>query len=304
MKVLPADITFGLTISRLRALTAVAEEGTYAAAARRLSLSHSAIAQQIREMEAAFGLRLFDRAQGRLIPTPVGQELCEIGERVLDAEREAARVVARRDMAGRARLRVGLGNSMPGMEIIASVMAAHGGLSVNLRSGSHSEILAAVLRRDVDVGVLPDVPGDTRFRRLAVLRQEVVAIVSPSSAFAGQPRVSLPSLAETALIFRSRGSSTQRVVDRAFRLAGLAPDPRLVADTRDAVFEAVAAGVGVGFMWRYGSHRNDLVRRITVDGMGAPVEETVFALTDERNPLVDLFFHAAERFSRMSFQPL
>lgn len=58
--------------------------------------------------------------------------------------------------------------------------------------------------------------------------------------------------------------------------------------------EAVAVGIGVGFMWRHGSVRSDMVRRIRVPEFGPGAEECVFALSDERNPVVDLFFLAAE----------
>jgi len=296
MKQMVAATVPGLTISRLRALTAVADEGSYAAAARRLGLSHTAVAQQIRDLEQVFGQTIFVRTNGRLLPSPVGRELCEIGERILDAEREAARIVGRRDASGRVNLRVGLGNSMPGMAIIAAVCQAHPSLAVTLQSGSHSAILAAVQRREVDVGVLPDVPRDPRFRRQPLLRQEVVAISSVRSGLPEGTVMPLADLMHWPLIFRSSGSSTQRVVAAALARSGLAPMPRLVADTRDAVFEAVVAGVGIGFMWRHGTASTDLVRRLSVPELSKPVEETVFSLTDERNPTTDLFFLAAAQF--------
>jgi hypothetical protein len=42
--------------------------------------------------------------------------------------------------------------------------------------------------------------------------------------------------------------------------------------------------------------RTDTVRRLDVPDLGSPVEEVVFALKEERNPLVDLFFNAAETY--------
>ncbi len=296
MKQTVAATVPGLTISRLRALTAVADEGSFSAAARRLGLSHTAVAQQIRDLEQVFGQTIIDRSNRRLRPSPVGRELCEIGERILDAEREAARIVGRRDASGRVTLRVGLGNSMPGMAIIAAVCQAHPSLAVTLHSGSHSAIMAAVQRREVDVGVLPDVPRDPRFRRQPVLQQEVVAIASVRLGLAEGTEMPLAELIQQPLIFRTSGSSTQRVVDAALLRAGLTPMPRLVADTRDAVFEAVAAGVGIGFMWRHGTASTDLVRRLKVPELSKRVEETVFSLTDERNPTTDLFFLAAAQF--------
>ncbi len=283
-----------LSLARLRALNAVAEAGSFSGAARRLGLSHSAVSQQIREFEAAQGITLFERVRGTLHPTPLCQELTEIGARVIEAERDAARILQRRDASGKHRLRVGLGNSMPGIAIAGRMAQNHPTVSITVESGSHQDIMAAVLRREVDVAVLPDVPGDPRFRRFSVLEQVVVAIVGPNSLHASRSEARLAELAREPLIFRSRGSSTQKVVDRAFRQANLHPEPRLTADTRDAVYEAVAVGLGVGFMWRHGTCRADLVHRIALPEIRSAAEEVVFALADERNSLVDLFFVAAE----------
>ena len=288
----------GLSPARLRAISAVAEQGSYAAAGRSLGISHAAVSEQIRTMEAEHGIRLFERIGGTLRPTPVCLELTDIGQRIRDAEQDAARVLERRNAQGRPQLRLGLGNSMPGIAIAGNLLARQPGLSISVESGSHQHILGAVLRRDVEVAVLPDIPPDPRFRRRPVLTQEVVAIVAADGPLAKLQRVSLADLSGLPLVFRSRGSSTQKAVDRAFRRAGLSPEPRLVADTRDAVYEAVALGIGVGFMWRHGTFRNDTVRRLHVPEMQGEVEEVAFALADERNEMVDFFFAAAEAYSQ------
>ncbi|MGL6211097.1 MAG: LysR family transcriptional regulator, partial [Paracoccaceae bacterium] len=69
------------------------------------------------------------------------------------------------------------------------------------------------------------------------------------------------------------------------------------ADTRDAVYEAVASGIGVGFMWRAGTARTDMVRRITVADIGRAVDEVVFALADDRNEMIDMIFAVASEVS-------
>lgn len=298
MKAVIADTRRLLSRARLRAISAVGEEGSFAAAGRLLGLSHTAISQQIREMEAEHGLRLFERSHGVLRPTPICQELTDIGQRILDAEKDAARILERRDETGMQRLRVGLGNAMPGIAIAGQMLSQHKAISISVESGSHQEILGAVLRRKVDVAVLPDIPADRRFRRLPVVSQQVVAIVGAQSPYSSRSTITLLDLANEPLIFRSRGSSTQKVVDRAFRMAALTPVPQLIADTRDAVYEAVSLGIGIGFMWRHGTMRTDTVNRLEIPDLGPAVEEVVFALKEERNPLVDLFFNAAETHRR------
>jgi DNA-binding transcriptional LysR family regulator len=82
------------------------------------------------------------------------------------------------------------------------------------------------------------------------------------------------------------------MVDRAFRRAGLEPVPFLVLDTRDGVYEAVANGLGTGFMWRYGTGRADAVRRLRL-AEGTRHDEVAFALAAESGPLIEEFLATA-----------
>ena len=101
------------------------------------------------------------------------------------------------------------------------------------------------------------------------------------------------------LIRRTEPSGLRRrLVDSAFRKAGLSPRPRLVLDTRDAVYEAVVNRMGVGFMWRHGTGRTDAIRRIGVIGIAPPCAESVFRLQGPADTLVTAFFAAARAFHR------
>ena len=278
-----------LTSARLRAVNAVAQSGAFAAAARRLGVTQPAVAQNVRDLEAAYGVRLFERRGGRLEPTPLCLELCAVTERIEGLEDEARRLLDRQSALDGGEIRIGLGNSMPGMALIGRFQRAYASVEVGVELGSHEQIVRAVLNRRVDVGVLPDVPADGRFLRETLIEQEVVAIAHPDHQAAAEPRLDCAGLMRHRLIFRSEGSSTQRVVDRAFRRAGLAPRPAMVLDTRDGVYEAVANGLGVGFMWRHGTGRSDVIRRIPVAEMARRYEEMAFRLDEPARPVVRAF---------------
>lgn len=95
---------------------------------------------------------------------PVAVERCAIGGRIAEAEREAEAVFARRAPSGNRCLRLGPRNSMPGAAHIGAVIARHRVLSISVRVRVHNGTAGAVLKRDVGVGVLPNVPGASRTR--------------------------------------------------------------------------------------------------------------------------------------------
>ena len=64
-------------LTALRAFAALAETGSAVAAGERLNVSHAAISQQLKTLEAHMGVTLVDRSGRQLALTPEGQRLAE-----------------------------------------------------------------------------------------------------------------------------------------------------------------------------------------------------------------------------------
>ncbi len=72
-----------LTLDQMRVLVAVAETGSFSAAARKLGRVQSAISQAVQAMESALQLTLFDRARKTPALTDVGRAILEDARAVL-----------------------------------------------------------------------------------------------------------------------------------------------------------------------------------------------------------------------------
>jgi LysR family glycine cleavage system transcriptional activator len=83
----------------LRALETAARHRSYSRAAEELGVTHSAVSQQIRRLEAELGARLFDRRGNAMIPTSEADRLAAALRRGFDLLTDA--VAEFRDSAGR-----------------------------------------------------------------------------------------------------------------------------------------------------------------------------------------------------------
>lgn len=283
-----------LTAARMRAFNAVVDEGNYSAAARRLGMSQPAVSQAIQDLEKSFSVKLFERRGRFLVPTHLALELAPISSEIGRLE-DAARVLLQRsERLETGVLRVGLGSLMPGMAIIGAFQKRFPNIQVQVEYAIFSDIIDAVMAGRADLGILPDVPKDGRFRTKICLSQEVVALIPHGHPLASSATVALADLMDERLIFQKRGSATQKVVDKAFRKADLSPYASLVLETGGEVYEAVANGLGIGFLWRYGTSRRDGARRVPVAEIDVLYEEVVFRRADQANPIVDMFFDATD----------
>lgn len=89
----------------LEELVAIAENGTFAAAARKLRRSTSHVSRAIAQLEHRTGGTLLHRTTRQVSLTAAGRELAERGRRIID-ERDAALAVASGDIGARGSLRI------------------------------------------------------------------------------------------------------------------------------------------------------------------------------------------------------
>ena len=92
-----------LTLDQMRVLVAVAETGSFSAAARRLGRVQSAISQAVQAMEATLGVPLFDRSTKTPTLTDAGAAIVADARAIVDQRQRAARARAehRRGRRGR-----------------------------------------------------------------------------------------------------------------------------------------------------------------------------------------------------------
>ena len=97
------------TLRQLRMLLAAVDAGSISAAARLLNVTQPAATQQLRLLERGLGVRLLERARGKVVPTPAGEALLVAARRAQDAVDDVISA-ARRLRAGEAgRVRIGTG---------------------------------------------------------------------------------------------------------------------------------------------------------------------------------------------------
>ncbi|WP_111768108.1 LysR substrate-binding domain-containing protein [Nakamurella deserti] len=234
---------------RLRLLTQFADRGTVRAVAAALSLSPSAVSQQLTVLEREARATLLDRHGRRLVLTPDGARLVEHAREILD------RIdVAERDLAGRGAAPVGpvriaaFSSALSALIIpaLARLAAAHPLLEPSTVESEPHESVPALLRGECDLAVVAEV-GDAPLPRGApmvtvpLVTDRLVTVVSTDRA----APAGLAELAESPWVLDSASSYLSDLVLRRCRQAGF--EPRVVARYRSfgMMLQHVEAGTAV-----------------------------------------------------------
>ena len=96
-----------MNFTQIRSFNAVAELGSFTAAAKRLNVSQSAISEQIREAEAKFKIKLFLRKGNGISLTEYGKKLFDITNGINDIHEQAINLLGSAKNLTSGTLRIG-----------------------------------------------------------------------------------------------------------------------------------------------------------------------------------------------------
>jgi DNA-binding transcriptional LysR family regulator len=256
-----------MDVERLRLLRELAERGTVHAAAQAMSLTPSAVSQQLKILQREARVTLLEPDGRRVRLTDAGRVLVARTDEVL-----AALDRAHADMDGfrttpRGRVRVALFPSGAAMLLAGLITrAAAIGVEVLGRDIDQPAANALALLADFDVVVVHRDARDTtelspRVDTTLLLREPFDVLLPPDHRLAARGKVALRELADESWIGVEGGLVVDDVLRSLASISGV--QPRIVQRVNDfrVVEELVLAGVGVALMPRYALVLRDLVRK-------------------------------------------
>ncbi|MFO1326608.1 MAG: LysR substrate-binding domain-containing protein [Rubrivivax sp.] len=239
-----------LNLDRLRTLLAVADLGSFAAAAQALHLAPPTVTLHVAQLERRLDAQLLLRRRARVVPTALGQALIERARRLL-AEADELLEGVRLQRAGRAaRVRLGastgvLAHLLP--QALQRLQREHPGLDVQVAVLTSAETLARLATGRLDLGLVALPQRPPAGVQLQPWRRDPVRAFVPAAW--DVPRQATPAwLAARPLILNDTSTQLARLTNEWFARAGLHPRARIELNYNDAIKSLVAAGYGAALL--------------------------------------------------------
>jgi DNA-binding transcriptional LysR family regulator len=244
-----------MELRQLTYFVAVAETGSYHAAAERLHIAQPALWQQVQRLQHELGIALFERAGRRIRLTHVGALLLEPARHALA---ETARVRATADdlRSGRTGV-VAIACYTPHLErflarVIGQFEKAHPEIRLEIHefAATRGEVeaipgsMAELMDGSVDIALGPrPLAGIEGFK---VDESTVVALVSRDHLWAQRSQIQISDLRDQPLLLiASRDSFSRSAIERACHMEGFEPTIKLTSASPRALTRLAEEGVGV-----------------------------------------------------------
>lgn len=237
-------------LDELAIFVAIVDEGSLAAAGRKLRHSPPAVTRALAELEERVGARLIERTTRRSRPTEAGRRLADHARQLLAGYDTVVGAPAAETVRGVLRVTAPLVFGRRHLTpIVASFLDAHPGIRIDLvLSDKNLHLVDDELDVALRIGELAD--SSLVVRRVGEVRRVVIA---SASYLAARPPLRTPAdLAHHDIVFTS-----SRPAPLAWRFAGrprarmVRVVPRLIVNDVDASLLAVRAGRGVGRFLSY-----------------------------------------------------
>lgn len=239
-----------LNLDQLRTLVAIADLGTFSAAARALHLAQPTVSLHISELEARLGAQLVLRGGRSVLPTAAGAVLVERARRLLRDADEAADAVKRHveGRVGRVRLGTSTGIVVHLLPRVLELMArTHPGIDVEVSILGSTEAMERVGLGTLDVGLVSTPQPARRELLLSHWRSDPMMAFLPAG-WQAPKRITPPWLMDKPLIFNDSTTHMYRLTMEWFAAAGHTPRARIELNYNEAMKSLVAAGYGAALL--------------------------------------------------------
>ncbi len=220
----------------LRTFVAIADSGSFTAAAKAVSRTQSAVSMQIKRLEETIGSALFVRAGRSISLTADGESLLGYARRILRLQDQALARLAEPSMAGR--VRIGAPDDYV-TQFMPGILARFAGSHPNVQVGLHCEP-SAVLNDQLDRGELDlaIVTTSPRYADSVAVRNEPVIWATSATHEVHQEIPLRLALFQPPCILREWALSALDDLQWPYRIAYVSP-------SQAGLFAAVQAGLAV-----------------------------------------------------------
>jgi len=239
-----------VTLKQLRAFCAAARHLSFAKAAEELHLTPPAVTMQIKELESAVGLPLFDRVAKTVRLTVSGEYLLVYARRVLATLKDADDAMARLRGAETGRITIGMVSTakyfLP--RLLAKFRAEHRGVEMQLTVGNREQLVRQLHDNEVDLAVMGRPPRELDTRAEPFAAHPLAVVASTEHPLAGRRDIPPLALADEEFIVREPGSGTRAAMEHFFRENRVSPPQVMEMASNETIKQAVIANMGLAFL--------------------------------------------------------
>ncbi|MGC7838184.1 LysR substrate-binding domain-containing protein [Pseudomonas wayambapalatensis] len=238
-----------MEMRQLKIFCAVAELGSFTAAAVRINTVQSNVTMRIKELEAELKRELFIRRKSGVVLTVAGETFLGYARRILQLTEESRSALLDTGVPN-GPLRLGSMETTAAIrlpKILTRYREQHPDVQLSLLTGTTAELIKAIESHRIDGAFVGGFHQNPMLAQQEVFSEELVLVSSDQFDSLDTLMARMPS--QTVLVFRS-GCFYRSTLENWFYRMGLVPNQIMEMGSLDGILTCVSAGMGVTLLPR------------------------------------------------------
>lgn len=271
-------MSMNFDLADLRAFVAVAELNSFRAAAESIHLSQPALSRRVEKLEAALGIRLFDRTTRSVSLTAVGRDFSKKARALLDDLEDS--LLSMREVA----------SSQVGEVVIACIPSAvyyflpqvlkeyhaqYPRIRVRILDDGANAVLESVSRGEADFGISIIGTQEPEIEFQSILSESFVVACRSDHPIAVKRQVTWGELDQYDYMTVDKSSGNRLLLDNALATAKARPSWRYEARHISTLVGMVEAGLGIAVVPRLSMPMGKHPTLVSIPLVEPSVERTV-----------------------------
>ncbi|MDF0733192.1 LysR substrate-binding domain-containing protein [Pseudomonas entomophila] len=233
-----------MEMRQLKIFCAVAELGSFTAAAAKINTVQSNVTMRIKELESELDRELFIRRKSGVLLTAAGETFLGYARRILQLTDESRSALQDTGVPS-GPLRLGSMETTAAIRlprILTQYREQHPEVQLSLLTGTTAELIKAIEAHRIDGAFVGGFHQNPMLAQEEVFSEELVLVSSNQFGSLQALMAEVPS--QTVLVFRT-GCFYRSTLENWFYQVGLVPNQIMELGTLDGILTCVAAGMGV-----------------------------------------------------------
>jgi DNA-binding transcriptional LysR family regulator len=239
---------------QLRHFLAIADAGTFTAAAEQLRISQPGLSTSIRALEHTLGSDLFIRSRKRAELTDAGRELYAAARRALAMLEAVESQIRCGPGITKTTLPIGAISSFAGLDLAALISrftAENPRVDVSVTVGLPHELFGMLTDKAIELAFVTAPLQAPQGIQLSPLATYPMVLACPlGHRLADRPSVGLEALRDETFVDFNADLTARQVTDQAFSAASITRNVRVTCNEIGSLLELVAHGLGIAIVPR------------------------------------------------------
>lgn len=239
-------------LETLKTFCDLVETGSFSRAAALNYISQSAVSQQVKTLEARFGVELIERSsRKKLSLTKAGQDLYRDCKEIVDRFKalELGMQQASATISGKIHIAtvysVGLHELPP---YVKQFIQTHPQVKVQVEYSRTNKIYDACLNNLIDFGIVALPQRRPQLEIIPLRDDQLVLVCSPEHKFAGRRKIKLASIGGENFIAFEKDIPTRKEIDRILKRFDVRVNIAMEFDNIETIKRSVEAGNGIAIL--------------------------------------------------------